>query len=172
VIIGIISDTHSNLKMLHEAADRLVEQYQPDLFLHLGDNYSDGEELGYAGHTVRTVPGTRCAEYLDARFPTVRVEAFAGITIAYGHVAGDILPHLDDAAIVLHGHSHRARIEWEDGRLWMNPGHFRSRNDRGMLPSYGVIQIDADAVTLTVHERDGAIRYQERVPREQLAAGS
>lgn len=168
MILAVISDTHGNVRMMHHAVDQLVETYTPDLFLHLGDDYVDGEELGYAGYAVRTVPGTRCAEYRDPRTLTVRVEAFDGIAVAYGHVSGDVVPFMDEAAIVLHGHSHRARIDWEDGRIWMNPGHLRSRNDRGQLPSYGVIRIDNDAVTFIVHELDGTIRLEKHVPRSEL----
>lgn len=163
--IGIIGDTHGNERLMHKAVDVLMAVYAPKLFLHLGDDYADGEALASAGYDVHIVPGTRCREYFDPRVPNVRVEAFDGLSVAYGHVDDEVAPFADQAALLLHGHSHRARVVWEDGRIWVNPGHLRSRNERGQLPSCGVMLLDDAGLTLVVHELDETIRIKEHIPR-------
>jgi len=78
VIIGVISDTHGNRTLMHAVADRIRATERADFIIHLGDNYSDAEELADAGHAVRMVPGLQCDAYHDHLVPIVIDEAFDG----------------------------------------------------------------------------------------------
>ncbi len=48
-----------------------------------------------------------------------------------------------DDEIVVHGHSHRPRVEWEGGVLYLNPGSATQRRNQPSC-SVGVLEIAGD----------------------------
>lgn len=168
MIIGVISDTHGNMKLAHAAADRLRTEERVDLLLHLGDNYPDAEELGYAGHPMRMVPGLWCAEYRDPRLKTI-VDDFDGVKMALAHADQDFGPREHTAVILMSGHTHVAKIEPRGTKVFLNPGHLKSNFDRGQRPSYAVIETSADGVRISIKELDGSLRLSRAFSRAELA---
>lgn len=121
--IGVISDTHGMLRPgVHDALAGV------ERILHAGDVGGDEvlAELGviapvYAVYGNTDTPGD----------PSLRdaVELTIGglrIHVSHGHETGSPTPArllaLYDADVVVYGHTHRALMEWSEGRLVLNPG--------------------------------------------------
>ncbi|MCC6486193.1 MAG: YfcE family phosphodiesterase [Candidatus Hydrogenedentes bacterium] len=169
MIIGVISDTHGNRRMMHEVADYLKVRHRAELIIHVGDDYADAAELAMAGHDVRMVPGLWCPEYGSGRVPRRIVETLGGITVSAAHAAKDLRAVELSASIVLTGHTHVAAIERIGPSLHVNPGHLKSRFDRGQRPSYAIIETNDDTVSVRIHELAGDVRQHITVNRSELA---
>lgn len=168
MIIGVISDTHGNMKLAHAAADRLRAE-GAEVLLHLGDNYPDAEELGMAGHPVRMVPGLWCAQYRDHRVQKTIVDTLDGLCIAMAHADQDLGPRELAAAVIMTGHTHAAKIEPRGKHVFLNPGHLKSPMDRGHRPSYAVIDTMPEEIHIRVKELDGTVRIERAFSRAALA---
>jgi len=168
MIIGIISDTHGNRRMMHQVADNLLLRHNAELLFHVGDDYADAEELASAGYSVKMVPGLWCPEYANHRIPNTIVEPVDGITISAAHADKDLRARELAATIVLTGHTHVARIEKLGRSIHVNPGHLKSKLDRGERPSYGLISTDEDSVEISICELSGVIRESRRFARAEL----
>lgn len=169
MIIGVISDTHGNMKLANAAADRIRAENHADLLLHLGDNYPDAQELGMAGHPIRMVPGLWCDEYRDHRIGKTLVDTFDGLSIACAHADQDLGPRERAAAIIMTGHTHVAKIEPQGQHVFLNPGHLKSNLDRGQTPSYAIIETTPDEVRITIKELSGPTRLARTFRRDALA---
>jgi putative phosphoesterase len=170
MIIGVISDTHGNRKLMHQVADWMKEKHGVDLIIHVGDDYPDAQELGLAGHTVRMVPGLWCEEYHDGRIPKRIVIPCDGITISAAHAEKDLGATELAASIVLTGHTHVAKIEKLGRSVHVNPGHLKHpKLDRGQCPSYAIISTTPDEIAIAIHEIDGSVRAAQSLPRSELA---
>jgi len=166
VKIGVISDTHGNLKLMHAAADWLLGTGKVELLYHLGDDYTDAVELGYTGARILKVPGLWCAAYRDGRTAKVLINEHAGVGIACCHADEDITPLMRASDIVMTGHTHVAFAERRGGTIYMNPGHLKSKLDRGQLPSFAVIDIQPKSIDVRIHELTGALRLERQFSRE------
>ncbi len=169
VKIGVISDTHGNLKLMFRAVNVMSDELGVELFFHVGDNYDDAEALAHAGHAVRMVPGLWCPEYHNMRVPNRIAESVGGITIVAAHAEKDLRGADWGAAIVLTGHTHVARIDKLGRSLLVNPGHLKSMYDRGERPSFATITMSEKDVCVAVHEVSGDTRFDVRTPRHELA---
>lgn len=169
MILGVMSDTHGNRALMHRAADQMMQDAGTECILHLGDDYTDGEELGMAGYPVQFVPGLSCAAYRNPRVPNMRLLEVEGLAIAFAHDIRDIRGPGQAAHIVLVGHTHEASIAMRGGAIHVNPGHLKASVHRGESPSYATIQIGPETVHVFVHELDGAIRESAVFPRADLA---
>lgn len=151
MIVGVVSDTHGNWEGLRLLADRLKNQGVETL-LHLGDDYQDLTALAQTGLQVLGVPGVYCPEYRDPRIPNRQVVTLGTVKFLLTHTEtrhrhdspGDLDPELATFEVdaVLFGHSHAPTLENRQGTAWINPGHLRSREDRGHPPSYALLHID------------------------------
>ena len=129
--ILVLSDSHSSLRFMR----RCMEKIQPDVMIHLGDYYDDGQTIAeeFPGVTVYQVPGN-CDKY---RAPVGSCEILMPIIggvrfyLTHGHnhrVKTGIGALLADArrsnvSAVLYGHTHVADCHREEDGLWvMNPG--------------------------------------------------
>lgn len=131
VKILVLSDSHSSLSFMRLCVDKV----RPDMILHLGDHYDDGETLRqeYPGIRLHQVPGN-CDLY---RSPAWAAEAVllpadgVKLFMTHGHRHGvkrdiyrlllDARKHGADAA--LYGHTHVADCHQETDGLWvLNPG--------------------------------------------------
>ncbi|MBX7258806.1 MAG: metallophosphoesterase family protein [Candidatus Hydrogenedentes bacterium] len=169
VKIGVISDTHGNLKLMFRAVGVLTNELDVELFYHVGDNYDDAEALAHAGHAVRMVPGLWCPEYHNTRVPNRIAESIDGITVVAVHAEKDLRGADWGASIILTGHTHVARVDKLGRTLHVNPGHLKSMFDRGERPSFATIETSDKEVRVKVHELSGDVRIDVRVPREELA---
>ena len=165
MILGVMSDTHGNVRMMHKVADLLRQKFAAEVIIHLGDDYSDAGQLEMAGHTVWAVPGLWCPEYQGYRVPKARVETVHGSRIAFAHAERDIAPVRGGAVLLLTGHTHSARIALEHGIISMNPGHLHRTVDRGERASFGLITLSEQEVVCAIHEVDGKLRLLRRYER-------
>ncbi|NUM55670.1 MAG: YfcE family phosphodiesterase [Candidatus Hydrogenedentes bacterium] len=170
MIIGVMSDTHGNRRLMHQVADMMKLKHGAELIIHVGDDYPDAAELRSVGHNVVMVPGLWCDEYHDGRIPNSIVTPCDGITIAAAHAEKDLGARELAATIVLTGHTHVAKIEKLGLSIHVNPGHLKNAKlDRGQRPSYAIVTTRPDDVTVTIHELDGAARLSASYLRSQLA---
>ena len=169
--LGVMSDTHGNVALMHSVADTMVERFGAGVIFHLGDDYADAEQLVLAGHDVRLVPGLWCPEYHDGRIPKRLSEVFDGLAVACAHAEKDLRHTERRAAIVLTGHTHVAAIQTEGRSLYVNPGHLRSSTSRGEAPSYAIIDIGPERVSATIRELNGHVRTACSVERSHLSHG-
>ena len=170
MIIGIISDTHGNRKLMHQVADWMKAKHGAELIIHVGDDYPDAKELALAGHNVRMVPGLWCEEYHNGRIPKRIVIPCDGITISAAHAEKDLGATELAASIVLTGHTHVAKIERLGRSVHVNPGHLKHpKLDRGQRPSYAIIVTALDSVAIAIHELDGGVRASQSFSRAELA---
>lgn len=156
--IGVVSDTHGNRDLLINAIHKMLEFGKIDLLVHLGDNYNDTEIIAEKGVEHIKVPGVYCEAYKDPSIPNRLLEAFEGWRFLISHtdsshpldLPGDLKPesilrsHKVD--VFLHGHSHRPRLEVVDGILLLNPGHLKQEDEKGIKPSFGLIEIDRNSL--------------------------
>lgn len=129
--IMVVSDSHSALSFMLRTAEVL----KPDVIVHLGDHYDDGEVLRDSCPDARVylLPGN-CDRYRAPEWvPEILTDTLCGIKLymTHGHrhsVKSTLGPLLRDARaagchIVLYGHTHVPLCHWEeDGLLVMNPG--------------------------------------------------
>ncbi len=149
--IGVMSDSHGNLKAVKQAVE---EMGQVDVIIHLGDYVEDALYL----RTITDIPVHILKGNLDsfADQGSMVLETTLGgfkIFACHGHKHGvkNDLHHLyyagleKSAQVILYGHTHHAYIE-DDGRvLIMNPGSVGApRLDDPA--SYGVITIEQGGI--------------------------
>ena len=170
MIIGVISDTHGNRKLMHHVADWMKAKHGVELIIHVGDDYPDAQELVLAGHNVRMVPGLWCDEYHDGRVPKRIIVPCDGITISAAHAEKDLGATELAASIVLTSHTHVAKIEKLGRSVHVNPGHLKHpKLDRGQRPSYAIVSTAPHEVEIAIHEIDGGVRASQSFPRSELA---
>ncbi|WP_187389187.1 metallophosphoesterase family protein [Acetobacterium wieringae] len=145
--IGVMSDSHGNLKAVKEA----VEEMGPvDVIIHLGDYVEDALYL----RTITNAPVHILKGNLDsfADQGSMSLETTLGgfrVFACHGHKHGvkNDLHHLyyagleKSAQVILYGHTHHAYIEDDGQVLLMNPGSVGApRLDDPA--SYGLITIE------------------------------
>jgi len=170
MIIGVMSDTHGNRRLMHDVANLMKAKYGVELIIHVGDDYPDAEELAMVGHNVAMVPGLWCDAYFDGRTPNRLFLTCDDVTISAAHAEKDIGARELSAAVVLTGHTHVARVEKAGRSLLINPGHLKNaKQDRGERPSFAIIETDPENVSIAIHELDGSARIRKRFARADLA---
>ena len=129
-LIGILSDTHGEAPRV--ALDALKDA---DHILHAGDVVS---------HAVlpaleRIAPVTAVRGNMDGNTPMLPHKTRyldlngVGIYVLHDVYDLDIDPAAAGVRMVVHGHTHRARIEWRSGILFINPGS--AAHPRGQRPA-------------------------------------
>jgi putative phosphoesterase len=140
--VGLISDTHG---WLDPRAVQALEREGPLAgILHAGDIGADDVlyELEQIAH-VTAVLGN--CDYAIPGFDLGEVArvTIGGKRIVVVHNAHHVELGPDDT-VVVHGHSHRPRVEWDlDGRLYLNPGSATQRRSQPSC-SVGVLKVDGD----------------------------
>lgn len=120
-VIGIISDTHGLVR-----PEALAALRGSDLIVHAGDVGAPDvlaalEQIA----PVAAVRGNVDQGPWARALPTTRVVEVAGAGLLYvlhDLAQLDLDPHAAGVAAVITGHSHRARVEWRDDVLFLNPG--------------------------------------------------
>lgn len=129
--ILVLSDSHSSLRFMY----RCVEQVRPNVIIHLGDHFDDGEVLheDFPGIPLYQVLGN-CDRYrCRPGQPEILIPRIDGVDLymTHGHkhsVKSYLGALLRDARacgadIALYGHTHVADCHQEEDGLWvLNPG--------------------------------------------------
>lgn len=167
MILGVMSDTHGNLALMHRAAEAMVATHGVARLFHLGDEYADAEELRMAGYDVCAVPGLWCPEYTRAGIPKVRTEEVDGVTVACAHSIDDLKKRELHSDLVFTGHTHAPRIDPRKHGVRFNPGHLKADRSRGYPASYGVVVIEPARVQLRIHRMDGSVLDEYEFDRSE-----
>lgn len=164
-----MSDTHGNRTLMMRVAKIMQSQFETGKILHIGDDFSDAQELILHGFDVSMVPGLWCEEYQNPKVQKRVIEKVRGVSIAFAHTDKDLRHQEYAAAVVITGHTHVAKLERVGSSIFMNPGHLKSLYDRGQNPSFGLLYISESEVKAEIHEVTGGLRMHLRAPRAELA---
>lgn len=145
--IGVISDTH----MVISSIERLEKEIKGvDILIHLGDNVEDIATIKkyYKGEIINVKGNCDFSEGV----PSDRLIEVCGkkIFLTHGHRYGvkENLSRLrykaleTGADIVLYGHTHIAKIDFEEGIWYINPGSASLPRDGDR--SYVIISINEE----------------------------
>lgn len=165
MMIGVMSDTHGNLALMHRVANLMVHALDVEIIFHLGDDFSDAQDLARSGYDVRMVPGLWCPEYTDGRIPNRLIETVDGVSIAAVHAEKDLRAIERAADVVLAGHTHEAALVRLGRSLYLNPGHLSKKSRRGGKASFATLAIEPDTLRTTIHETDGSVRTAKTVKK-------
>ena len=149
--ILVTSDTHGDYGSLRRA---ILAQPSADIVIHLGDGGEDVEKVRFSfpNKTFLQVRGN-CD--WGSSVPETG-EYMAGdrkLFFTHGHMysvkSGDYTIITEarsrKADIVLFGHTHKPREDYEDGLYIMNPGRLS-----GWEPTYGIIDVTEQGIVLNV----------------------
>lgn len=144
--ICVCSDSHGNWYGLQQ----MVERERPDTVFFLGDGERDWRQVDLPYQTAFAAVCGNCD--LMAMEPTFRKMELHGkkIFMTHGHlysVKQGIYSLMRQAAefgadIVLYGHTHRAKMEEENGCLYLCPGSMGASEER-----YLILTIQTDGAT-------------------------
>jgi len=160
--IGLVSDTHGNLKLLREVLAGFKRE-KVSLVIHLGDNFDDANLVQEYKLDLIRVPGVYSPQYLDPEPPNRIIEDLGGLRALLTHTLSshehdspqDLMPEevvsSGQADAVFYGHTHIPKAEVKDGILWVNPGHLRPSDKRGYPPSYAIAEIDGAKTRITIY---------------------
>jgi uncharacterized protein len=149
VRVGVISDTHGLLRP--EAENALLGS---DFIVHAGD-IGDAGILGRLSAIAPTtaVRGNNDVDPWALHIAKTELLQVGGVRIHVIHDIADLLraPSPGSFDVVVSGHSHRPRVEWRDGILYLNPGSAGPRRFR--LPiSLARLDIVNDTIIPTLLE--------------------
>ena len=141
----IFSDTHLDTRRM----DYAVDQVNPDVIIHLGDNIDDiaiirEKLLETPFHLVKGNVDTQTKGDIEKIISIDNIKIL--LTHGHEHHVKEGLSHLIKRAtemgvdLVLFGHTHGAAIIKEQGITLMNPGQMQFHKER-QRASYGVVTI-------------------------------
>lgn len=137
----VVSDSHGDIEIMSKIVSRYRESCTH--FYHLGDSevspfLIDSMFLGVRGNCDLWY-GLPLTRDIPFRFGTVHLE--------HGNRTEGITPEYADSLgckLLLHGHTHRKRIERTPGENWtVNPGSLTRPRD-GSLGSYLILDVDEE----------------------------
>ena len=151
--ILVLSDSHGNIENMIYA----IEETVPDMIIHLGDCWSDIDEIiDEYDIPIERVPGN-CDYEHDFLEKIIEIEG-KRIMICRGHKYNVKSGYLNiqmaalekEVDAVMFGHTHRVFYDYHNGLFIFNPGSVGAPAF-GVPASYGIIYIDA---------RDNTIRHE------------
>jgi putative phosphoesterase len=152
--IGIVSDTHRNTEYLTKVVDWMIQRQKISSLYHLGDDYQDVACLSDTYIDIVQVPGIYHPQYLDNTLPHKIMETVLGLQILLLHsIEKDLDPaERTTADIILHGHTHKAEMQFEGGHLLFNPGHLKGEKDKNHPASFGMLDIQDRSVIAAIFD--------------------
>jgi len=149
-VVGVIADTHGPLT---EAAGRALRGC--DHIVCAGDILSPEvlPALNALAGRVTAVRGNMDGREPTRSLPWTAVVEVGGVALYLLHDVGDLDldPEAAGFAAVIHGHTHRADIEWRGGVLFLNPGS--AGEPRSLRPAtVARILIEGGALTAEIVE--------------------
>ncbi|MBW2021255.1 MAG: metallophosphoesterase family protein [Deltaproteobacteria bacterium] len=145
--IGVISDTH--LRQVTKQFKRLYEEFlaDKDLVIHAGDIVCEEVIDFLSQKPLKAVCGNMDPFELRKRLPSkeiLEIEEFTiGIIHGWGPSAGleqRVLNEIQNADVIVYGHSHHPANEAKEGVLLFNPGTATGYPSAG-FNSVGVLEI-------------------------------
>lgn len=158
--IGVTSDTHKHLKNFEMAVQQMKE-LGVDMIVHLGDDYSDCDEIGEA--EIIRVPGVFGDQYQDPDIPNRRIVEIAGWQVLLSHtkeahpsdLEGDLSPEslvrCRQVDAVLYGHTHIPDASMDREVVFVNPGHLKDEDKKGSPATYALVEFDEHGVTVEIY---------------------
>ncbi len=148
--IVIFADSHGRILQVYDA----IERENADLLIHLGDYAQDVQELQRVYPQLSFVQ-VRGNNDFNNEIPLQQTLVLEGLSLylTHGHqerVSGASLGNLvreakrEHCQIAMYGHTHRMRLEMQEGILVLNPGSISL--PRGGKASYAVLQIQDGAL--------------------------
>ena len=149
--ILVTSDTHGDVMSLRRA---ILAQPQAEVVIHLGDGEGDVSLLKstFPERMFLQVQGN--CDWGSA-LPKQGEFEIQGVKLFYTHGHAYWVKSEDErllsaarergAQVVLYGHTHTAREEYQDGLYIMNPGRLS-----GWEPSYGTVDITEQGIVLNI----------------------
>ncbi|URZ04085.1 metallophosphoesterase [Clostridium felsineum] len=126
--IAVMSDTHMSNEHIKRACDSLKMSHA-DIVIHLGDNVQDIEEIKkyYKGEIIyikgncdyTNVPAEKTFSLEKKRFFITHGDRYA---VKYNTMKLEYRVKELEADIVLFGHTHISKIDFNDGIWYINPG--------------------------------------------------
>ena len=145
--ILVLSDSHGNVDNMAQA----VEQEQPQLIVHLGDCWRDGEHLHdrFPSIPMEQVPGNCDYRSFEQAERLLFIED-ARILICHGHTLGVKQSLLragykaeeERLDLLLFGHTHRPMVDKRGRTLFVNPGSIGDY----FHPFYAVVTVEQGKV--------------------------
>lgn len=158
--IVVFSDSHRN----HQNVHKLFEQtyLSTDLYICLGDCEGDLDNIPYLYPDKQILSVAGNCDY-GSTLPIVDKVTAAGKKIVFTHGHTQLvnfglgrlkkLAKDNEADLVLFGHTHVRRCDYEDGVYYINPGSLGKPRD-GLPPSYAAIDIIPAGILCTHAELD------------------
>ncbi|MBN1128460.1 MAG: metallophosphoesterase family protein [Chitinispirillaceae bacterium] len=165
--IGIISDTHRNVDLIEKAVDWLIKKQKITMLYHLGDDYDDVSVLQEKYLETVQVPGIYDERYKNGSLPSLLTEMVCGLTVTLVHSLEKDLTreNIERSDIILFGHTHRAELKLDNGRLYMNPGHLKGPLDKNMPPSFGALSIEDKGIHAAIFDMKGKAMHSMELVR-------
>ncbi len=164
--IAVMSDTHGNIKLFQDMIDFATEELNVKAVWHLGDTYEDCDKVDLRGKYVVRVPGIYHPGYQSGAIDSTLSIPFEPFNFLLVHDPSDARGMmLADSNVVLHGHTHAPKCSVDHrGRLYINPGHLKSKRDRGHDASIMVLTINSGLLVvehyLSTHECENDQRFR------------
>ena len=158
--LAILSDTHGSSDYIRRVV-RQIEGCSIDTVIHLGDDYRDADVF-LGRYRLERVPGTWGPEYQSNKIENRYFLELMGWRFALSHtlfpdmrdLPGDIDPTLmrskERADVFLHGHTHQPECVVEDHVLRLNPGHLKQNDHRGYPPTWALVELSEDRITVDI----------------------
>ncbi|MFS0560965.1 metallophosphoesterase [Terribacillus sp. 179-K 1B1 HS] len=155
--ILIMSDSHG----LTEEVAMLKQRHEDDVIarIHCGDS-----ELPFDAHEMDDYYRVAGNCDYDRDYPDIEELTIAElpILITHGHLYGvksslrplEKLAKERDAKVICYGHSHVARADVIDGRLYINPGSIRLPK-QSPHPTYSILSYEDSIATVRYYTLDG-----------------
>ena len=155
MLLGVISDTHKDISYIRKAIEKLKSM---DIIIHLGDNVEDIKEIEkvFKG-TIINVKGN-CDFFNEVPGEIAIVLEGKKLLITHGHKYGvkDNLIKLRCRALelradlVLYGHTHIPKVDFEEGIFFVNPGS--TTFPKNGISSVASIEINGSKINPTILE--------------------
>jgi len=168
--IGLLSDTHTNIKNLNGAVE-FLKSSGAEIIIHLGDDYTDIDECGE--EDILRVPGVFSDMYQDPEIPNRRIEDFLGWRVLLSHTVSSHENDLPDDIepeelirskkidVVLYGHTHIPDIKREEGIIYINPGHLKDEDKKGYPPTFCLLDFTEYTITIEIYELNNKSIFKE-----------
>lgn len=151
----IVSDNHGNLDSLEELVD--LYENEIDLWLHCGDSEFRAKDSIWDIFT--TVKGNMDFDY---SLPSFQKEELGNekILVTHGHQesVGFTLDRLNDLAkkenadLVFYGHTHIAKVDRIEDRLFINPGSIVQPRGELRLGSYAIYEKNDEERSISFYD--------------------
>jgi predicted phosphodiesterase len=115
------------------------------------------------GRIVR-VASRACPEYESGKVPRKQVDLVEGRLSCLVHDKADLdRDDISNAALIFHGNAAAAGIVQIGPRCFVTPGHLRTPPPEGRPATFGLVEVTARDLVLTVFSEAGAELRQDRV---------